>query len=365
MRAPADPAGALLRYAGLMTAQQPRTALPLPDGTEGGAAAPAIVSASRVTDIPAFHARWLMARLRAGWCARRNPYSGRISYISFENCRAIVFWTKDPSRLMPMLGEIASMGCNFYFLFTLNSYEGTGLEPCVRSFKARAEAFRKLAKMLGPSRVIWRFDPLILAPGLGVADLIGRVREAGEAIFGCSERLIVSFADIRGYSRVRRNLAEGGIFKDAEDALAGEFSRAQMLEAAAGLARLRDGWKASGWDLEITTCAEDIGLEEFGITHGACIDAALMQRLWPHDERLMHYLRTGKVLKDGMRPLPIPATPPDLKDPSQRKACRCAASRDIGSGGTCPHLCAYCYANPSRQAVMSSLKIASQDSPAL
>lgn len=348
-----------------MKAQQPRAALILPGGSKVDAAAPVIVSASRVTDIPAFHARWLMARLRAGWCARRNPYSGRLSCISFENCRAIVFWTKDPSRLMPMLDEIASMGLNFYFLFTLNCYEGTGLEPGVRPFKARAEAFRKLAKMLGPSRVIWRFDPLILAPGLGVADLIGRVREAGEAIFGCSERLIVSFADIKGYPKVRRNLAESGIFKDAQEALAGELSRAQMLEAAAGLARLRDGWKARGWDLEITTCAENIALEEFGITHGACIDADLMQRLWPGDVKLMHYLRTGKVLRDGMRPLPLPATPPDLKDPSQRKACRCAASRDIGGGGTCPHLCAYCYANPSRQAVAASLKRSAQDAPFL
>ena len=348
-----------------MKAQQPRAALPLPDGSVANAAAPVVVSASRVTDIPAFHARWLMARLRAGWCARRNPYSGRLSCISFENCRAIVFWTKDPLSLMPMLDEISSMGYNFYFLFTLNCYEGTGLEPCVRSFRARAATFRKLSEMLGPSRVIWRFDPLILAPGLGVSDLMRRVRDAGEAIFGCSGRLIVSFADIRGYPRVRRNLAEGGIFKNAQEALAGELPRARMLEAAEGLARLRDIWKARGWDLEIATCAEDLGLDEFGIRHGACIDAGLMERLWPGDGRLMHYLRTGKVLKDGMAPLPIPALPPDLKDPSQRRACRCAISRDIGGGGTCPHLCAYCYANPSRQAVADFLRRRAPGSPFL
>ena len=32
------------------------------------------------------------------------------------------------------------------------------------------------------------------------------------------------------------------------------------------------------------------------------------------------------------------------KDPSQRGACRCMASKDIGMYDTCPRGCAYCYA---------------------
>ena len=40
------------------------------------------------------------------------------------------------------------------------------------------------------------------------------------------------------------------------------------------------------------------------------------------------------------------------KDKGQRKACGCVASKDIGAYNTCPHLCRYCYANFSDEAVM-------------
>ncbi len=138
-----------------------------------------------------------------------------------------------------------------------------------------------------------------------------------------------------------------------------------MLEAALGLASLREGWRRRGWELEIATCAEDIDLSPYGISRGACIDPRLMQRLWPDDARLMHYLRTGRILRDGMAPLPSPPAPPDLKDPSQRRSCLCMRSRDIGGPSTCPHLCAYCYANASRKAVMASIRSRDPLSPSL
>ncbi|NLY40037.1 MAG: DUF1848 domain-containing protein, partial [Desulfovibrionales bacterium] len=38
----------------------------MPDGSQISAVAPVIISASRSTDIPAFHSAWLMHRLRDG-----------------------------------------------------------------------------------------------------------------------------------------------------------------------------------------------------------------------------------------------------------------------------------------------------------
>ena len=50
------------------------------------AVAPVIVSASRRTDIPAFHAEWLVERLRAGYVKWANPFNGLPQYVSFCGC---------------------------------------------------------------------------------------------------------------------------------------------------------------------------------------------------------------------------------------------------------------------------------------
>ena len=70
---------------------------------------PLVISASRATDIPAFHGKWFMARLRAGFCRRRNPFNSRQeSLISFARTRVFVFWSKHPSPFLPYLAEIAA-----------------------------------------------------------------------------------------------------------------------------------------------------------------------------------------------------------------------------------------------------------------
>jgi len=53
------------------------------------------------------------------------------------------------------------------------------------------------------------------------------------------------------------------------------------------------------------------------------------------------------------------------KDPSQRKACRCTYSRDIGDyAQRCRHSCLYCYANPEVMAKEDHLVRDRQDTKA-
>ena len=59
-----------------------------------------IISASRRTDIPAWHGNWFLNRLRAGEVLVRNPYRPtQITRIplSPRNVDCIVFWSKNPS----------------------------------------------------------------------------------------------------------------------------------------------------------------------------------------------------------------------------------------------------------------------------
>ena len=78
-----------------------KTDRPTEDGRIVPMLAPLIVSASRSTDIPAFYADWFFHRLNIGYSAWTNPFNGVKSYISYENTRFIVFWSKNPRVQAP------------------------------------------------------------------------------------------------------------------------------------------------------------------------------------------------------------------------------------------------------------------------
>src|SRR5574344_905387 len=95
-------------------------------GESVDALAPVIISASRSTDIPAFYAKWFLNRLAKGYCVWHNPFNKKPSYVSFQNTKVIVFWTKDPAPIIPYLDELDKRGLGYYFQVTLNDYEKEG-----------------------------------------------------------------------------------------------------------------------------------------------------------------------------------------------------------------------------------------------
>jgi DNA repair photolyase len=290
---------------------------------EGGdtveAVAPVIVSASRRTDVPAFHAEWFFGRLRAGHAKSVNPFSGTPQYVSFARTRAVVFWTKNPKPILPDLAELDRRGIGYYFQFTLNDYEAEGLEPGVPPLRVRIETFRELSRRVGSSRVIWRYDPLMLADGIDVPRLVERVTRVGEQLYSCTERLVIAFADIERYVKVRSRLRKFG--RGCRELTAEEMQAfAEKLTKA-----------TKGLGFQIATCAEAVDLSLHGIGRNKCIDDALLEGLFPHDAELKHFLGPTE---NRLR----------LKDKGQRKECGCIVSKDIGTYDTCPHLCRYCYA---------------------
>jgi len=289
------------------------------------AVAPVIVSASRATDIPAFHADWFMARLRAGYVEWCNPFNPRqTQYVSFRKTRAVVFWSKNPAPLLPFLSEIESMGINYYFQFTLNDYEADGLEPGVPSLSGRLETFMRLAGRIGPERVVWRFDPLVLTDRVTVEVLLDRIGHLAGLLHAQTRKLVISFVDIERYRPVRRRLDRSG-------AGAREFTAEEMRFFAERLVALN-----ADWGLELSVCAEQGELK--GMAGSRCIDGHLLASCFGNDAELMNFLGGGTLFPGDA---PVSSL---LKHRGQRKACGCLVSKDIGVYGTCRHGCLYCYA---------------------
>ena len=146
------------------------------------ATAPVIISASRSTDIPAFYAKWFFNRLAKGYCAWYNPFNQQKMYISFSECRVVVFWTKNPKPIMPYLHILDEMGIHYYFKVTLNDYIKEGFEPNVPSVEERIETFKNLSDTIGREKVIWRFDPLIITSTIGPRELLTRIWHIGNKL---------------------------------------------------------------------------------------------------------------------------------------------------------------------------------------
>jgi len=320
------------------------------------AIAPLIISASRSTNVPAFHSEWLISRLKSGYVCWTNPFNRtNPQYISFQETRLIVFWTKNPKPMMQHLSYLDMLGLNYYFQYTLNNYENEGFEPNVPPLANRIDTFKRLSELIGKEKIIWRFDPLLLTEQLTVGELLTRIRKLGNQLVSHTDKLVFSFADILSYQKVRSNLIrETSCYNESTIHLA-EFTIDQKNEFAAGIHELLQQLRKINPDFKIATCAEDIDLEKYQISHNKCIDDELIEKLFPNDQKLMDLLgvKPQEQLLFGDEVL---IKKPNLKDKGQRKACGCMISKDIGSYNTCNHLCVYCYANTSPDVVRKNLQ---------
>ncbi|MDE6083133.1 MAG: DUF1848 domain-containing protein, partial [Muribaculaceae bacterium] len=294
--------------------------------------------------------------LEKGYCTWINPFNQQKQYISFSKCKAIVFWTKNPEPIMPYLHILDAKGIRYYFQVTLNDYESEKLEPNLPTTKKRIDTFKKLSNIVGPDRIIWRFDPIILCKEISPRSILSRIWDIGNELKGYTKKLVFSFIDIKAYRKVQNNLVKETSLFTKENVEDGEGTYARRQEFIEGLCKLRDIWKNEGWEISLATCAESLNLESYGIGHNRCIDGELMEKVFGYDKVLVYYLRTGKLPESNLFVdiLEIPENQKNLKDKGQRKLCGCIISKDIGMYNTCRHFCAYCYANTSRNIVIKN-----------
>ena len=122
-----------------------------------------IISASRRTDLPARYSEWLVNRFSEGYVYVRNPVNThQVSKVALtpDVIDGIVFWTKNP---MPMLDKLdVFKDYAYYFQVTANAY-GLDIEPNIPSKNdVIVPSIQHLSDLIGPKRVIWRYDPIVL-----------------------------------------------------------------------------------------------------------------------------------------------------------------------------------------------------------
>jgi len=269
-----------------------------------------LISASRRTDIPAFYAEWFVERTRAGEASWVNPFNGQVCTVSLEPgaVAAIVFWTRNFAPMIRHLDELEGRGYRLLIHFTLTGLPRT-YETHVPPVQAAVTQFRRIADRVGPDRLLWRYDPILVSPETGSDFHLRHFESLAAALEGATRQCTISFVEV--YGKVRRNFTKRGLpLPDPEVGDRRELAaRLGAIAAARGIA--------------VKACCNDELLGP-GVQKAHCVDLEQIRRLWPDLD------------------FTAAAAP-------TREECGCVRSYDIGAYDTCLHGCIYCYATRDRE----------------
>lgn len=284
-----------------------------------------IISASRRTDIPAFYSKWFINRIKDGFVMVRNPINPKqISKISLspDVVDCIVFWTKNAKPIIEYL-DILDKNYMYYFQYTLNAYLND-IESNVEPLEKRIDTIKQLSNKIGASRVIWRYDPILITEKYSIEWHIKQFEKLASSLQNHVKTCVFSFIDI--YDKISSSMKKINartLNQNEIDLIASEFSKI-----------------AKKYGLSLKTCSEEIDLSQYDISHSCCIDPVLISEL----------LNCDLITK---------------KDANQRLICGCVESIDIGQYNTCLNGCKYCYANYSYDSVIKNCSKHNIDSPLL
>ncbi|MBF0407896.1 MAG: DUF1848 domain-containing protein [Candidatus Riflebacteria bacterium] len=263
-----------------------------------------ILSVSRRTDIPRFYCDWFLQKVRDRCVEYNNPFNRKVikANLTSDEFRVIVFWTRDPSELSDNIAFLQNEGFFPYFHVTMTNY-GFPLEQNPPEISKVVQAFRKLAEIVGPACIVWRYDPIILSACLTEEWHVKNFSTLAQTLSGTVGCCYISFVDL--YSKTLRNLKKFEIVAVEPDIIAKTRLAERLNETAAR------------FNIPVFTCCED---ELSTIPKGHCIDA-------PHLAKLSGEPSISKARKSPTR-----------------KQCGCWHAVDIGTYNTCHGGCIYCYA---------------------
>ena len=275
------------------------------------------------TDTVQYYTEWLLRRFAEGYVLTRNLlFPGKVNRYELtpDKVDCVVFCSKNYRPILPRLHEITGK-FNTYFHYTITAY-GKDIEPGVPSIDESMETLMELSKLVGPQRVAWRYDPVLLTKEYTIQRHLETFDRMAKVLAPYIDRCIFSFVEM--YKKLEVNMPEL-IPLSVED----------MERLAEGL-----GTIAARYGIHIQTCGTNGDFARFGVHSSGCMTLDILGRA------------NGIAFKN-------------LKHKGMRQGCHCIESRDIGAYDTCMNGCKYCYANKTPRKAFENFKLHDPASPLL
>ncbi len=282
-----------------------------------------ILNISGRTDIVNHYSDWLFNRFEEGYVFSRNSLfqnSVRRYELTPDKIDCIIFGSKNYAPVLARIDEITTR-FSTYFYYTITAY-GRDIEPGVPDIDTSIRTLRTLSKIVGPQRVAWRYDPVLLTKKYTVARHLETFAYIAERMYGDIDRCIFSFVEM--YKKHAVNLPEL-IPLNPED----------MDAIAKGLGAI-----AAKYKLPLQTCGPEKNYNQYGIETSGCVTLDILGRA--------NGLQFRKLRHKGFR-----------------QGCHCIESRDMGALNSCPNGCKYCYANKNAQLPRENYLLHDPQSPLL
>jgi hypothetical protein len=185
------------------------------------------------------------------------------------------------------------------------------------------ESLIRLSRMVGPSCVGWRYDPVFLTDKYDLSFHIRKFEEMAAFLAGHVDHCVISFIDL--YEKTKRNFPQ-----------AREVRSEEQMTLGRAFAEI-----GQTYGIAIRSCCESAQLASVGIDVSGCMTRQVLERA------------VGASLTIAQKKKPL------------RESCSCVLGNDIGMYNTCGHGCLYCYANYDQKSVRANQKLHDPESPFL
>ena len=282
-----------------------------------------IINTGGRTDTVQYFAPWLLKRFAEGYVLARNPlFPDKVARYELdpEVVDCVVFCSKNYRPILPRLREITDRFRTYCF-YTITAY-GRDVEPGVPGIAESMETLKELASIVGPRRVAWRYDPVLLTKTYTIERHKDTFARMAAELAPHIDRCVFSFVEM--YRKVERNMPELVPLNDAYRNELAEFL----------------GATAARFGFPIQTCGTDGDYTRFGIRTSGCMTLDILGRA------------NGVTFRK-------------LKHKGIRAGCHCIETHDIGAYDTCLNGCKYCYANQNPHKAFENFKFHDPKSPLL